>query len=400
MHNAVRQKVLLGSLVLILWLAFSITAYLWLVPIQTNFDFYPRWAGANVMLRGENPYALVFDDAYCASHKLPPFVSEHFLYLATITWILLPLWLLPIKIAVSIWCGLQLLIFMVAPSLMFARLGWRAKPLLLALVVMASAVGNYHSVNVYVLGQFVPFVLACLLLAWWLLLENRSWLAALALLGATIRPEGALLVAVILLDLLLKRRYKVVAIWAGLIGTVFLLTVLQIGFWIPDFFNGVEFYKERGISSYPTRVFGEGISNFIIAAVVVWGLSLLLQMRSLPDETRLLWSMSVLILVTLMVLPQTHDYTLVYTLLPIWFMLWVGRNTMWNAPLLLCILATSWLVIAADQPHLFELQQLLNPLALGSLLTYHWYRWKNYSLPDVSYMQLQHPDPTGSSLAR
>ncbi len=57
-------------------------------------------------------------------------------------------------------------------------------------------------------------------------------------------------------------------------------------------------------------------------------------------------------------------------------MIWVGRHSAWTMPILVSVLLVSWGVYAIGNPTVSELQQLLNPVFLAGLLTYHWHREK------------------------
>lgn len=353
---------------------FALFTYFWLVPRQINFDFYTNWIGAHEMLRGENPYTLRFTDEFLDARGYPQLHQQQFMYPATITWILLPFWVIPAEIAVSLWCGLQVLLVLLLPIRVFELLGWRVQPRLMVTILLMSLVGNYHTVNVFAIGQFTIFVLACLVVVWWQVLEDNAWLAALGLLGATIRPEGAVIAGAVALDLLVNRRYKPLVIWIVLMSSVFIVSLVQVGFWIPRIVRVVENYHYVSrVSTYPPEALQIGfLVPVIVAGIVVWGLVLFWQTRMLPDRTRLPWRLSVAILVVLIIVPQTHDYTLIYGFLPIWFLIWKGRHSAWIVLGLMGVLFASWVVYAIDNPSVSRLQQLLNPLLLVVLLTWHW----------------------------
>lgn len=369
------KNILAVALLLLFWGALAVWIYVWFLPLQNNFDFYPRYAGVHAMFRGENPYELVFTDEYNEQNGYPNFFTHHFLYLATIAWILIPFWLLPIEIAVSVWCSLQLLLILTLPWLYFSILGWRTSRLTFVAVLLMSSLANFHAAHVFILGQFIAFILACLVIAWWQIVDGNSWLAALALVGATIRPEGCILVAVLLLDRMFHRQFKVVVIWFGAMTIVFSLTVMQIGYWIPDFLSDVEFYQGEGIPRYPPSwLEAEVLVWLFVPAVLAWAVLMLRQGRGLPERIRLAWLLSISILVVLLVLPQTHDYTLLYALFPIWFVIWLGRQH--RFVLLLCFLLVfpSWLVRAMDSEANRLLQQFWVPLCLAMVLTFYWLR--------------------------
>lgn len=360
------------ALLLLLWSSFTLFAYFRLLPNQVNFDFYPRWVGVHEMFRGQNPYDLLLTPEYLTQNGYPVFVSQRFLYFATIAWILLPFWLLPMKLAVSLWSALQLILILLLPLRFFTLLGWKVKPLSLVAILLVSTIGNIHSMNMFVLGQFVAFILACLVIAWWQIVDDNPLLAALALVGATIRPEGCVLVAVVLLDQLLHLEFKVVAIWLAVMAVIFGLTVLQIGFWVPDFLAGVFFYEGEGISNYPPNWLGTKVLTWLfVAAILGWGIYMLAQVRQLPDRIRLPWLLSISILVVLLVLPQTHDYTLLYALFPIWFVIWLGQHNRLVLPLCLLLILFSWVVRQVDSESLYLAQQFWVPLCLVAALTFY-----------------------------
>ncbi|MBN2471069.1 MAG: hypothetical protein JXN59_10120 [Anaerolineae bacterium] len=376
-------------LVLVLWLLLAAFTYFWLVPKQINFDFYSNWVGAHEMLRGENPYPTPYTDEYLAARGYPILVHRQFKYPATIAWALLPFWVIPAKLAVSLWSGLQLLLAMLLPLLVFRLLQWRVRPSFFLVVMLVSLVGNYHTVNVYAIGQFTLFVLACFIFAWWGVVEQRAWLVVLALFCATIRLESIFIAGALLLDLLLARRYKTIASWAALTAGVVLVTFLQVGFWIPYVLRAVEQYHYVAqVSSHPPEALGiDALVPLITVVAVLWGAIMFWQTRALPDRTRFPWRASVAILAFLVILPQTHDYTLVYTFLPIWFLMWVGRHSAWTTPVLIAIMLASWGVYFAGSEPVAELQQLLTPILLAGILTFHWYRGGAAAQPVVPQHQ-------------
>lgn len=384
MTDSPRQSVALILLFVVMWLLLAAATAMIVVPLKGNlFDFYPRWYGARQMLQGENPYSMDINQRILEQMDYDQFIpyKHNFLYPATITWILLPFWLVPFPVAISLWNGLQLLLLITLPLLVFMALDWHIRLPALALVVVSTIIYR-HSMNGYLLGQFITFILGCIVVAWWQIGQNRPWAAALALIGATIRPEGALIAAAVLLDLVLTRRYKIVAIWTGIMGGLFALTVLQIGFWIPDFLDAVRGYRQCCTYLNPTGTIGvAALSKGVVVMTIVWGVWMLWQMRPLPDTMRLAWSLSVVILVYQLVLDQSKNYTLIYMLFPIWLIVWAGRDLWWNLPVMLLMLFSPWLYYysISRMQGTFLSEELVNPLLVSGLLTYHWMRWKKHN---------------------
>jgi hypothetical protein len=383
-----RDKVILVGLVFLLWGLLSFTYHAVFVSPDGNYDFYPRWYGSRAMLEGRNPYDIDMKtenvagtdyEAYHLKHQ-----ELHFLYPATITYILLPFWGFPFPVAVSLWSGLQLLLLLTLPLVAFYLRGWTLKPLIVVLVVVFSALLYSYAVITFVLGHFVIFILGCLVIAWWQIDANHPWLAALALVGATIRPEGMIFVAAILLELLLTRRYKIIVIWAGLMAGVFLISVAQIGFWIGDFLHGIRFYRDTVTdTAFPLDVLGvRSLETLIMLGVVVWGVWLLWQLRVIPARERFPLRLSVFILVILLAVRQSKDYTYVYALLPMWVLLTTSRPYSWNTALVLVLLGmtraiqtitSTPLQPADDQPvAVLQVTQLVMLFSMLGLVTYHW----------------------------
>lgn len=353
---------------------------IWVTQKDKLFDFYPRWHGAREMLRGTDPYSDEMNRTILADMGYEYYTpyKHNFMYPATVTWVLLPFWLVPWSVSISLWSSLQLMLMTVLPVLVFLQLGWRIPPRRLLLITLFSALIYRHAMNVYLLGQFQVFILACLLIAWALLqTEKHPWLAALALIGPTIRPEGVIIVAVILADLLLRRRYKPVIIWGGLMGVVFLLSVLPIGFWIPDFLHVTSGYRECCTYTEPTKVLGIGGSNYVIGALsLAWGVWMLWTTRTLPENERTIFGLAILLLLFLLVMTQTKNYTLVYALLPIWLIIWLARDHGWGLAIGLALLASPWLYVVASREYDVKdsVEQLLLPAISAALLTVLYWR--------------------------
>jgi hypothetical protein len=233
--------------------------------------------------------------------------------------------------------------------------------------------------NTYLIGQFVMFILANLIFSWWATVHKKPALSAIALIGTTIRPEGVILTGAMLFDLLLARHFKTVAIWAGILGGLLALSFLQLGWWVDDMLDVVQVYRDcctytNAASEVPGGRVGEIV---MILVVIVWAAWMLLRMRHLPDLTRIPWSLSTVIVATLLVSTQSKDYTLIYLLIPLWVSLWSTRGHWLSSLAVLAIMASSWvfwrmkLTVNDGDPK----EQLLMPIFAGIVLTIHWLIW-------------------------
>ena len=377
---------LVVALMLSLWALLSVASYfLLVVPRQNRFDFYPRWVGARAMLAGENPYSQevtwriqegMFDRRLNVEED-----QQGFAYSATITWLLLPFWLLPFPLAVSLWCGLQFVLLMLMLPEMAAILGWRLRPIPMAVLLVFSVLIYRYPVNAYLLGQFVVFSVACVLCAWWAIVQDRPLLAVLALLGATVRLEVILLPLVVLLMSAWKEGYRQVVFgWVGGVGLLWLMTRLWIGPWVASYLSGVRAYADYSFPRWPPMTAGPVWLALVIAcAVLVWGGWMWLQTRSLSTKTQLPWRIAALALVGLVCLPQTNNYTLILGLLAAWVVLWAGRGRRVDWLLVLAVLASPWMFHLTKGVLPVGLEQLLIPVTLGVLLTWRWLSGRSWA---------------------
>ena len=384
-----RQMVNVIVLVGLLWAMFAVATYVWLIPLQHNYDYLPRWVGAREMLfEGTDPFSYEITDAMLDEEGMPHFNARTFDYPATTTYILLPFWLLPHEISTSLWCGLQLVIFSTLPLVIYTRVYWKPRPLTLAAIVLLSVVGLQNSLTVYTLGQFTGFALACFVIAWWAISREHDTLAALALVGPTVRPDGLVIVGAFLAVLLWERRFKPVVIWAAVMAGLLVVSVLHVGWWVPDFVDRIREYHRIGESVWlPHGLLGAPVLEYAVTAGILgWAAWLVWDTRTLDSHLRLLWWLSVVIVVTLVVLPQTNDYTLVYLLLPIWLLLWIWRKSITTPLLFIWIPAATYAAMYAydDSGRVTEsylwLNQFLTPLVVFGLLTVEWRRYNRARL--------------------
>jgi hypothetical protein len=331
------------------------------------------------VLAGENPYG---DDIVRRIHEgmfgawyPQEQIVQRFAYPAIIAWLLLPFWLLPFPVAVSLWCGLQLLIMLALPLLVASLLDWRPRMFVLALVLFLSVFGYRYPITAYVLGQFTPLALACLVAGWWGLARGRALVATLALLGAVIRPEVASFPLLVLLLAAWRAGYRrVVALWGGLLAGLWVLTRVRIGPWVVDFLTGTGEYATTSFLRWPPLVFGTGwIAALVVVAVLAWAVLIGWRVRCLPAEMRLPWEVALVTVVVLVLLPQTNNYTLVVGLLPAWVALWAAGRGVWGTLLVLFVLLSPWVFFLAADRLPAGLEQLLVPVALGGVLTVGWF---------------------------
>ena len=377
--------------VLILWILLSIVSYYLLaIPYGKKFDFYPRWEGARAVLARENPYSLEvswrIQEEMFGRRQESHEVVQHFVYLATITWLLLPFWILPYKLAVSLWCGLQLMFLLLCPVLTVHLLKWKLRPRSFLILLLFSVLIYRYPINTYILGQFIPFILTCLLIAWWGTVNNNFVATLLGLAGMLVRPEVVVVpLGVLLIHNWIEGRKKVVVSWGAIVVLLWLLTRIWIGPWVLDFIKGVDDYTGYSFISWLPLSAGNIFVGFILIFFVIgWGIQMWRSMRNLPSRERLPWEIAVSALVTLLVFPQPNNYTLILALVAIWVALWASQRKSIDWLISMAVLTSPWLFLIFQKSLPFALERLLIPFATGLLLTFQWRRREYFVNNDAS----------------
>lgn len=363
-----------------LWMLLSIASYVLLaIPREQRFDFYPRWVGARAMLRGENSYSdqvtSQIQEGMFGRQLGPEEDQQRFAYSALITWLLLPFWLLPFPIAISLWCGLQLLLLLLIPLLMALLLNWRISPASLIIILVFSIFVYRYPINAYLLGQFIPFCMASLVAAWYCLVHDRPFLASIALIMAMVRPEIIVFPLVALLIIAWEMGYRrVVAIWIAGIGSLWLLTHLWVGPWEWDFIKGLGAYQVYSAPIWPPSLFGNNLLALLfVIAILVWGIWLWKEVKPLGDSERIGWVLSFTALIGLVLFPQTGNYTLILGLITVWVILWVFKGHYLYWILVFSVLCSPWIFMIIDNRWL-SWEHLIIPVCLILLLTFSWWR--------------------------
>jgi hypothetical protein len=290
---------------------------------------------------------------------------------------LIPFWILPYPLAISLWQGLQLLLLLLCPVGVIFLLKWKLHSITVFFLTFFSLFGFRHPINTYILGQFIPFVLACLVLAWWGMATDKPVITYLGLLGLLVRPEVVVIpIIVLLLDLWMEGRRRVVVAWIASLFILWLFTRLLIGPWELNFLNGIISYTGYSFVRWPPMAFENLWIGILLAlSVLGWGIWMLWRMRNLPGPKRLPWEISVSVLVTLFVLPQTNSYTLVLALVPIWVALWASQGTSVEWFLFSMVLLSPWAFYALEETLPSHMEQLFIPLVTAGLLTRRWILW-------------------------
>lgn len=387
-QTAKRPLVIIFSagFLLFLWVGIAIASYSMLTDQRgQRFDFFPHWIGARTILNGENPYSrevtLRIQEGMFGQQLPPGNDEQRFVYSPLITWLLLPFWLLPFPISVSLWCGLQLLLVILLPVLFVYLVNWQIQPLSLICILIFSTLIFRYPIISYVLGQYTAFSLACLVFTWYGLNHKNPTLIAFSLILTTVRIEIIFLPVIFLLFIAWQENLRIsILLWISVMLSLWFFTDIWIGPWELNYF---EWLMEYG--SYATTVWPPGLLNntylawFLVLAITFWGLWLYKGINSLKNSEKIGWGLSISILVWLIIFPQTGNYTLVLALLPAWLTLYAtrGKKILWIA--VFAVLGLPWLIYTLN-PGNTDSEHLLVPLFIAILLTISWLNNKS-SLP-------------------
>ncbi|OGO27988.1 MAG: hypothetical protein A2W33_07715 [Chloroflexi bacterium RBG_16_52_11] len=373
-------KYLLGmGGLLVVWILLSITSYyLLVIPRQYLFDFYPRWEGSRAVLAGENPYSPEvswrIQETVFGRRQESYEVVQHFVYPATLTWILLPFWVLPYPLAISLWLGLQLLLLLISMLLVTVLLQWKLSSFTFFLLLFLSIIVYRYPINAYVLGQFIPFVFVSLIISWWGMVKRKPVITFLGLIGMLVRPEVIIIpIIVLLIDNWLEGKRSIIAAWSVSVILLWLLTRLWIGPWELDFLRGIISYTGYSFMQWPPLALGNKWLAVVLACGVFgWGGWMLWNMRLLPTRERLPWEISVSVLLTLIIIPQPNTYTLILALVALWVTYWASEGSFTDRFVLTLILISPWAFFVFKDSVPPGMEQLLIPLMIAALLTRRW----------------------------
>jgi len=233
-----------------------------------------------------------------------------------------------------------------------------------------------YPIIAYVLGQFIPFSLACIVVALWGMMKDHQIIASIALIFAMIRPEVVVIpVTIILVIAWSNRQFKLITTWLLGMAFLWLLSHLWIGLWEIDFVNGIFAYNEYSHPQWPPGLIKiPWISAIIVLGILSWAIWMWQELRNFPHFTRPVWLVSMAILVSLLLIPQTGNYTLVLGLIPIWLLLYCANDhPLWKLPILLVILSP-WVFHYFVNYSSFE--HLILPVTLLILLGFYLKFWK------------------------
>ena len=387
-HNQDTNLLSVVGLLLLFWLVLSLGSYfLVIAPGGQSFDLFPRWVGARAVLRGETPYSdeitWQIQEGMLGRRLEPGEDQTRFAYSATITWPLLPFWILPFAWAASLWAGLQLLLLLVLPIWVASILGWQLRAAQLVLVLIFSIILFRYPINSYLIGQFIPFCLGSLVAGWWGIVRGHWIAASLALVLAMVRPEVVMIPLLVMLAVAWEKGdRRIIFAWLTVMFGLWFLTRAWMGPWVSDYIKGILAYQAYSLPTWPPGLLKQTwLALLIVIVVVAWNVWMWRESRSLDSAERLGWLISIAALTSLILLPQTGSYTLIMALVPAWVILFVSRRRYAYWISVLAVLASPWMFLFIDDiPS--TLEHLLIPGFLAILLALLWRQRRRITTSD------------------
>jgi hypothetical protein len=244
-------------------------------PRGVVFDFYPHWVYGRAVWNGENPYTLELAQQVqigmfgrVAREGEDQFIYPYPAYSGLM---LAPVLIFPAQTAIAVWMALQLVALLCVPLVWLGILDWRPPPLALFLLTFGLTFAFRYPMNVYILGQFPGLMTLTLSLGVLLLVSGYDVLAGIIFVLATMPPTtGGTLAGLILGALFLRGRWRGLAAFVVTLALLTFITILRIGWWIPDLLNVL-----RGYSSYAPPAWSPGfialpLRYAFVALVVMW----------------------------------------------------------------------------------------------------------------------------------
>lgn len=370
------------GIALMAYLQSAISSKYWPVGV----DVYPVWAGTFAFWQGESPYGEAVQlQTQQLIYGRPSRHDEDafgFYYPAFVSVVMLPLIFLPARWAAATWSGAQL-------ALLFTLLvfwSWRLKPQPRPWVwgvLLLSGMLFRPALLVAINGQYGLFVVVCGVVAWRLVSDGRDNWAGAVLAVATIKPSLALLpLLVLLLWAIRRKRWNILFGFAANMFLLVSITLLRLGWWIPDFVNRSLAYSQdhlgQGLAWSAEHIWTPAGLVWLIGALVLLGIGLesLWRISEFP-WTAVLGALSLNLLLT----PHTVEYDLTVLLIPL---LWLGsewRRYGWGLPLWMTLIWTPWLswlsLLATGNPIEAWWQviwQFYPSLLIGATL--FWFAWE------------------------
>ncbi|MDX2138055.1 MAG: glycosyltransferase family 87 protein [Chloroflexota bacterium] len=351
-----------------------------------RLDFYPRLVGTEAFWAGEMPYSPALteriqigmfgavlsagEDEQRVAHPAYSFV------------LLAPLILLPDDVALALWASFQFLAFLIIPFVWFDLVGWKPRPWITIALLLGLVFAFRYPMISYVLGQFVGIMLLSISAGIWCLVRGKPGWAGVVFVFATMPPSfGAPLVVLVLLREVLYRRWRAALVFTGVMSLLFVITLLRIGWWLPEWFANLSAYQEYANPQLAGDLLPSVLQPIFFAAVIGIGIWTLWRTRLISGQEGIVNFTCIVLIMLLLLLPITGSYYLAF-LIPIlivsaWRMTQRTTMRLHMGTLFIVVLLSPWLHLSITDGARYQF--LTMPL-LAALL---WWMTQRGSTPNA-----------------
>ncbi|MBZ0288607.1 MAG: DUF2029 domain-containing protein [Anaerolineae bacterium] len=249
-----------------------------LVPARgLRVDFYPHWVGGRAVWSGQTPYTPeitrqiqmgMFGAELSATDD-----QQNLAYPAYTSILLGPVIALPAESAIALWMAIGVAGVIWTPIIWMAILNWRPAPLVLFVLLLGLTFGFHYPIDMLVLAQFSGTVLLAISLGVWLLAQKRDVAAGVILVLAAVPPTvGGTLALGILAAFALRGRWRGLAAFIATLGIVVLISILLIGWWLPDWLRVVRDYAAYAPPAWPPNFLPLIVRIPFVAGVIIYAL--------------------------------------------------------------------------------------------------------------------------------
>jgi hypothetical protein len=325
-------------------------------------DFYSRWAGARAWwTQGISPYSdqasAQIEIGIYGRRARPDEDPGPFAYPFYTVFLLAPLAFLPYAWAEAIW--LTLLEFVLLGSVLGAAsvVEWRAPPALLA-VTSVWAILLYHSARAILLGQFAVVIFAFVVATLLALRARHDILAGVLLALSTVKPQMIFLfVPLALLWAVARRRWRLVAGFAGAMMVLCGASFIAMPGWVGDFVTQMMRYPSYTAIGSPVWI----VTHYYIpalapteivlsVALVAWMLATWPRLWHNEAWSTFVWTVGVALVVTNLVVLRTATTNYVVLFVPL-IQIFAAAQTRWKC-------AGTWAVVSVETVSLVGLWML------------------------------------------
>lgn len=384
-----------------------------------NSDFFQFWAAGRSILQRSDPYdPLEWRQIYeQEGHWRWQTDQRVFLYPLWTAFPFVPLALLPVSAAFLVWTLMSEALLFMSVVLLMRALNWTNHNLWL-LLTLATAMA-FEPVSLTILFGQLGIVLLCLVAGSLYLTTRGRYAQAGALLALTlIKPQLFLLVyPVLIVTMILRRRWSFLAAFAGTVAALFVSSLLLVPHWIGAWQASVGRSATVRLSLSPT-IWGASHSVAValhredlwpivgicaLAALLgILTFALFARGRVMAKAGTLQTGLSLSMLASLLIAPYVLSYDFVLLLLPISTCLWMAHRlaqpirTILVTSVLGCAVILPWALLAVSLMTGQETASVVIPLSLFVILLATAYnRNRAHGLPPLpDQMRPQHLDGT------